>query len=316
MNSLLIANREYYFGSSIEEELYIDKTKSYLCALPHLSCISVIGEKSCDFLQGQLSCDITQVSDNTIAHGALCNLKGRIITLMDVIRCHDYQLLAPVDLFGIINKDLKTAAMLSRIQLHHSARYDVLGLVGCQSNSLLPKKYFIPHDQTMILESDFCHYKITNELSILLLPSAHSKKLCALHDMHKQLRHSLLWHYSYLKAGYFTIYPLSSAVFLPQKVSLHSLNYVNFKKGCYKGQEIIARMHFRSPAKHALRLFEIESTAPIRINDALYAPESTKVVAEVVDLCPMANNKTLIAASTLIDFTDFSRLQVSQPTPL
>lgn len=301
MKAYSIANRTYTYHSSIPDELGINSQLSYLCELPHVACLSVIGDKNQAFLQGQLSCDITHANADHYAKGALCNLQGRIKALIDVIHCHDYQLVMPADLLESVKKDFKTAAMLSRVQLHQSENYTILGLVGNPEDEAWPALYRLPEGNTFLLQKDFCCYQVAPNVYLLLLSNEKAQTLVEHYRQIHQFKGSLLWHYHYLNNGFFSIYPQTSDRFLPHKVSLQNLGYLNFKKGCYKGQEIIARMHYRAKLKNELRMFELETSAPVVLNAPLYDPDNHQEVGEIIDFCPLSEQKYLIAASILID---------------
>lgn len=303
MKSFIIADRAYTFHTSISEELQINPAKSYLCELPHLTCLSVIGEKGKDFLQGQLSCDVLEATTESFTKGALCNLQGRIKTLLDVIYCHDYQLVMPLDLLPSIERDLRLPAMLSRVKLHRSQNYQIFGIIGNPDDTLLPEAVRIPAGKSFVLREDFCCYQVSENLWMLLTTNDEAKRLLQNYHEHQQYRGSLLWHYYYLKDGLFSIYPQSSDYFLPHKVSLQKLGFLNFNKGCYKGQEVIARMHYRAKLKHELKFYEIESSETFSIKDKLYASDTHQEVGEIIDFCPLGNQTFLIAASVLIEFS-------------
>jgi tRNA-modifying protein YgfZ len=302
MNTVTILDRELSYQRDLPDELHGKEDTLYLCPLPHLSCISICGEKSLDFLQGQLSSDLRKVSADRVEHAALCNIKGRIRALVDILLCHDYQLVTPLDIIPIIQKDLKTVAMLSKIELHVSQRYLVFGLIGPSDHPTLEPAFQLDAARTVRLDHQSITYRLSPSLSILIIDKTLEQQLTAPFLKHNQLRGSLAWHYQYLKAGFFTIYPETAGQFLPHKVSLQDKGFLDFDKGCYKGQEVIARMHYKATIKHRLKHYTLSSDTAIVPGQPLVG-EDGKNIGEVVDVCPLAESQYYIVASVLKSFS-------------
>ena len=138
MNHIEIADRLYSYHGDIASELSFDKSKTYLCPLDYLNCVSLIGDNAKNFLQGQLSCDVNLVDENHYLTGLLCSLKGRIIAMMDVIHCHDYQLVIEKDITERTLSSLKNVAKLSQVQMKPSNTYRALGIINNSNHIDLP----------------------------------------------------------------------------------------------------------------------------------------------------------------------------------
>jgi hypothetical protein len=76
---------------------------------------------------------------------------------------------------------------------------------------------------------------------------------------------------------------------------------LSFNKGCYKGQEIIARTHYRAKLKHTLKLFYINTTEPLQSGQKFYDIKTHLEIGELIDYCPLENHRFLIAASMIFD---------------
>ena len=108
----LINNRTLTTIKSIEKELALQPLTNYLFDLSYLGVLAITGEKAIDFLQGQLTCDMRLVSDIKMTQGAQCNLKGRILALMDIISWKGVKLILPKDLIeSTLNSLTKTAVL-------------------------------------------------------------------------------------------------------------------------------------------------------------------------------------------------------------
>ncbi|MCC5792530.1 MAG: hypothetical protein JJT82_08000 [Legionellaceae bacterium] len=299
MNQYCIDNRPYTFTTPLAAELAIDLNKSYLCPLEHLTCLSVLGDHAEKFLQGQLSCDVSKVDAQHFVSGALCNLQGRVKLLVDVLCCHDYQLVLPKDLVDTAIADLKTAAMLSRVTLHHSPNYRVFAIVGNIQDDFIPADYRLPQGQALKADTRSCVYTLCDSVLMVLVHQQDAASLLDYYQQQQQVKGSLLFHYYALQNKKFTIYPVSSGQFLPHKISLHDLGYLSFDKGCYKGQEIIARMHYRGTIKHQLQVWEWDTEVQPMPGQALVNDQGQNI-GEIIDYCPLGDSRYYIAASVLI----------------
>ena len=102
-----------------------------LFPLPHLGAIRLDGEKAGAFLQGQVTCDIRAISPHTMRQGALCNIQGRIIALLDIIKFQaQYWLILPKDMIERTYHTLEKVALLSRVRLSCAADAQLAGVWG------------------------------------------------------------------------------------------------------------------------------------------------------------------------------------------
>lgn len=290
MSNYLIANRSYTTGRSPLAN------KTSLFDLSYLSVLSFHGEKSGEFLQGQLTCDIRQVAPDHMTPGAQCNLKGRILALPDVIYWHNYHFILPEDLLLDTINSLTKAALLSRVTLEKNEQFHIYGLhIGADASSPIPQ--LAPY--AVLIDSQCCYYAITPDCYIVLVPKTISEEFCKPFQESQLFYGSLAWHTLLLKHKRVEIYPASRGLFLPHRLDLQLGNYLSFNKGCYKGQEIIARTHYRAKLKHHLAIFEVRTSEALTVGQKIYTPEGSVEVGELIDFGPLNDNRFIIAASIL-----------------
>ncbi len=300
----LIYSRHYTAIHPLSVELhYLPKT-NYLFDLDYLSVIQVEGDKASECLQGQLSCDMRAVSDTHMQQGVMCNLKGRIMAILDVVLMTNQSiaLVVPADLSADTQASLAKAAALSRVQLHDTG-LKVYGLFVQNEEGALPfdmplpaERYDVVHNETM------CCYKIDQYFYIYIVQPTMANAISEPFITQDQYRGSLAWHALQLQHQRVEIYPESRGMFLPHRLDMHLSGHINFEKGCYKGQEIIARMHYRSTQKHKLVSFMVEIDAEPKVGVPIYAEDNETVVGEVIDYCIADNHRYIISASILINF--------------
>ena len=256
--------------------------------LSDLVLLQVEGLNPSAFLQGQLSCDVREVTADTMRPGALCSLKGRITALMDVIQWQGLGLLVSKALQPLIEKDLAAVARLSRVTLTVN---EGIFIVGLQCSHPENSPYPLPKEQYQTTYTDtYCCYALDPDLYIFI-----SKTKLTI----PSLQDSLAWHRLLLERNHPTIYPETSGQFLPQPLGLDNSKYFSFTKGCYKGQEIIARMHYRGVNKYSLQQATVRSATPLVPGGVISSTQSKQVIGEWVDVAFMGDNTYLALASVL-----------------
>lgn len=299
----LINNRALTTFNALDKELELQPGKNYLFDLTHLGVLDVLGDKAIEFLQGQLTCNVQSVSDIQIAQGAQCNLKGRILALMDIINWQGIKLVLPKDLMEASIKSLNKTAMLSRVSLKENQDLSVLGFYLQNPQDLVPDTGFFPDSlYGLSYDSQYCCYHLGEGYYIFLAQTAFAKKVTQHFAEQNQLLGSLTWHSLRLAKQQMAIYPESRGLFLPHRIDLHQTPYLSFNKGCYKGQEIIARMHYKATIKHQLAIHEIKTSERIYSGQKLLAAGSE--VGELVDFSLLDNERYLVAVSILKGFSE------------
>ena len=95
------------------------------------------------------------------------------------------------------------------------------------------------------------------------------------------------WHQHLVAHQRMRIYPETSGHFLPNRLTLEALGYVSLQKGCYKGQEIIARLHYRSQQRYALKTLTMPATTTLKPGDPYRDPTTQQLIGEVIDRAPL-----------------------------
>jgi folate-binding protein YgfZ len=297
----LIDTRSYSTFKPLPLELRYQPNRNYLFDLSYLAALSVKGENAADFLQGQLSCDIRAVAEESMRQGVLCNLKGRILAALDVLLTHQHQfsLVLPRDLSDDIQATLTKPAMFSRVQIAHES-FRVFGLYMQNNHDLKPLGISSRLSRyTVTRHENLWSYHVGDGYYVLLVEPQQVDILIEPFLNADQYRGSLAWHAFQLQRLYVEIYPSSQGVFLPHRLNMHHTGYLSFDKGCYKGQEIIARMHYRSIQKYVLVCLKVVTDSDFSVGMSLYDERGQNIVAELIDYCPLGDNMFFIAVSVL-----------------
>lgn len=314
----MIISSEYLINSRtltsfhpLAKELMLNKEKNYLFNLPNFSVLDVQGEKAADFLQGQVTCDANSVTDIQMVQGAQCNLKGRILSLLDIINWHGLKLVIPTDVLELTQTALAKTALLSRVSIDKNTSVKVFGFYLQNPKDILPPTtdYFSSELFAVAYTDNYCYYHLGNGFYIFIVKNELATDFCNAFIEHSQLLGSVTWHTLMMKHGQVTIYPESRGLFLPHRLGLHLTSQISFNKGCYKGQEIIARMHYKSTVKHELKLFTIQTDAKLYSGQKLMNLTKDAEIGEIVDYSPLGDKCYLVAISILKQAADSGILE-------
>lgn len=286
--------------NSLEFELVLNTKNNYLFDLSYLGVLEIAGDKALDFLQGQITCDLRLVSDIKMIQGIQCNLKGRILSLLDIINWDGFKLVLPKDLIESTHTSLNKTAQLSRVSIQENKKLKLYGFHLQNPGDLIPNSTFLPNDlHAQAYSSNYCYYHLGNGFYIFLIQEEMVQEFCRPFIETNQLLGSLTWHTIRLYQQQIDIYPESRGLFLPHRLGLHLGHYISFDKGCYKGQEIIARTHYKATIKHELKIYVIKSEQRIYSGQKLYSVNDDTELGELIDYSSIDNNSYLIAVSIL-----------------
>lgn len=302
MPSYQLNERDYTVHNSLAQDLCFEPELSYVFDLAHLGALEISGQNAVDFLQGQLTCDLKKVNETHMRPGGMCTLQGRLTSLLDVIAWQGHYLVMPRDLLVLSHQALAKAALFSRVSLKINEQFSYAGIYMPQkpTSEFLPTPFPASAWQVSQNEERYC-YALSNQLFVFLFRDATQKEAFLSQFPDQQHRGSLAWHYLELHLPRLTIYPSTRGLFLPHRLNLQTTDYLSFSKGCYKGQEIIARTHYRAKLKHGLRLFQITSSSPIFAGQKCYANPQKTELGEIIDYCPIDADRYLIVLSILFN---------------
>lgn len=227
-----------------------------LCALTHLGVISATGEDAANFLHNQLTNDVLGL-DATHAHLAgYCSPKGRLLATMLVCKQDDeFLLVMPRDVLPATLRRLQMFVMRSRLKLQDaSARMVLLGMAAApgQLASLPDHAWQCMRSDggTLIRMPDAAGWQRA-------LWAGNTEQAVAAWDVHSsslQPAPASLWRWTDIMAGLPQVVDATREQFVPQMINFELVGGVNFRKGCYPGQEIVARSQYLGKLKRRMLL--------------------------------------------------------------
>lgn len=268
---------------------------NYICDASELGLILVTGDDAKDFLQNQLSNDIAEIDENHFQLSSYSTPKGRMLAIFRVVQIDNgYLLICPLSLLPELLPRLLMYVVHSKVSLADaSAHFSRIAIMSHKAGVI--DQGYLPTNEGEVVQSDSLIALNLGQLDgqhrFLLLSLAVDEAIAIWKQFSEPLQPGdfVAWRLSELKAGIPVIYPETSEQFVAQMSNLNLLGGVNFKKGCYPGQEIVARMQYLGTLKRRMFLARIETDecpAPgddIVANRTEVADGSGKVVDAVLD---------------------------------
>ena len=261
-----------------------------LCDLSDQGLIRVGGEDARDFLQGQLTNDINLVDGSTGQLSALCNPKGRMLACFNIFQRDDHiYLQLPVERLEAILKRLRMFVLRSRVILQDATdELVIIGLSGDCIHKLLSEVPEGAMQQTRV--EDLSLIRMPGELPRVQLvgPPQSILAFCKQKAPEATLVNRDFWALQNIRAGLPSVYNSTAEAFIPQTLNLQLLEGISFTKGCYTGQEVIARMKYLGQLKRRMYVAHFDTDARPAPGDRLYSPSSKsgQGAGQIVDVRP------------------------------
>jgi len=213
--------------------------------------IKISGSDSELFLQNQLSNNINKLDNSKIQFNVYCQHQGKILVLFWVMRLNDYFILSfPAELSEKVTSRLQMFVIMSDVVIEDiSEQYNQIGLIN---------------------ESHSNAYSMNEGMSLLIVSSG---------EMNKEINHNDdEWKKACIDSQIPEVYLNTSEKLVPQMLNLDIDELgVSFSKGCYPGQEVVARLHYLGSAKR--RLFSFRADQEMSVGDSLFCATSKNALA-------------------------------------
>jgi len=257
---------------------------AFFCRLSHEGLLAVRGPDASKFLQGQLTCNLNYLSADTASLGARCTPKGRMLSSFRIVQQGDGYLLAMAsELLDSQLTDLQKYAAFSKSKLSdESAQWLRIGLQGGDA-VLTSLGLNLPATADSVIHVDsMLAVRLSDGRSELWAPVAQTEAVLATLTAH--LREAPLndWLLAQVRAGVGQVFGATREQLIPQMINLQALGGVSFKKGCYTGQEIVARMQYLGKLKRRLYRLSLAGDTVPAVATPLFSPVHSSSVGDVV----------------------------------
>lgn len=273
-----------------------DKPATIVVPLTQLGLVEVRGADAPAFLQGQFSNDVRAVDPARAQLSSYNSPKGRLLAVLHVLRADDTFLLElHRGVLDAVLKRLRMYVLRSKVTLAESGRA-LYGLAGPRAAEVLGAAG-LPAPAAPLACAWAGDVGVLRRLGTtprytLIAPPG--VDLGARLAAHASAGDPLDWQRLDIAAGLPTIYPQTQDRFVAQMCNLDALGGISFDKGCYTGQEVIARVHYRGAVKRHMENRRLDGPAPApgtrladgEVVDAVADPDGAGSLALVVSAPP------------------------------
>ncbi|CAG8873613.1 tRNA-modifying protein YgfZ [Pseudomonas fluorescens] len=270
---------------------------AFFCTLSHEGVLAVRGADASKFLQGQLTCNLNYLSDSRASLGARCTQKGRMQSSFRILLEGDGVALAmATELLEPQLADLKKYAVFSKSKLSDESAAWVRFGVDHGDAALVSLGLDLPAETDSVVRNDgLIAIRVSPERAELWVTAGQADaikgKLSAVlseGDLNQ-------WLLGQVRAGIGQVMPGTRELFIPQMLNLQAVGGVSFKKGCYTGQEIVARMQYLGKLKRRLYRLQLAASELPEPGTPLFSPTHGSSIGEVVLAARAGQNIELLA---------------------
>jgi len=257
--------------------------QTYFCPLDHFGSVSLAGPDAHKFLQGQITCDLDKVSRSQVQAGACCTPKGNVIANFVLLTHADTLLMhMPLSIVETVQKAMAKYIVFSNAKLKDaSANWCRFAVWGATAKACIEQAFgaapndplhSVSHADRLVWTNDkagdafvvYCHHEAKAKLITDL------EQLASLVD-------TAQWEARQINQGLVYITPDISDSYVPQMLNLQATGAVDFKKGCYTGQEIVARMQYLGKLKRHLFIGQVSSLEALQVGQQIDATKRKNV---------------------------------------
>ncbi|WP_439107808.1 CAF17-like 4Fe-4S cluster assembly/insertion protein YgfZ [Congregibacter sp.] len=228
----------------------------FACFLPDEAMIHLRGNSVPEFLQGQLTCDTRKLSDTQALMGAYCNVKGRVLSDLTVVKVSDSHVILRLrrSLAKSIAGILQRYAQFSRISVDlDDSKASIVGVY--EMEGIPSTEAIAPGSLVMNLNEGVMTLRRSSRHGELLsIDPEHPVELSS--KVNSRPEAAARWAMETLRTGHYALEQEDFEAFTPQALGYDLTGLVAFDKGCYTGQEIVARLHYKGRSKKRLLVFE------------------------------------------------------------
>mgnify|MGYP000061564958 CR=1 FL=1 len=234
---------------------------SDLVTLNQFSVLKLTGPDATSFLQGQVTCDVTLLESKSFVPGCHCNAKGKMWSTFLAFAQDDAIYLIMTKASAAISlAELNKYGVFAKAEIgDDSDNWHLYGATSAQSD-------------TIALELADQHYLVVSQQPL---------------EASTDDRH---WWKTELLSGRAHLFAETSGEYVPQMLNLQALDYISFNKGCYMGQEMVARMRYLGKNKRALYIAKLDGETALESGTDVYKAVNTnrRAAGKIINSCVTA----------------------------
>lgn len=292
-----------------QNSISIDSSPSISAAyapLPQLGVLTISGEDAQSFLQNLLTNDVNALDINQSQLSGFCNAKGRLFSVFILIRRQDYyQMVLPRSICSLLQQRLAMYVLRSKVAVTDDTEHFALfSIPNSDSNPI----------ESLMLSANKYQLLLNNSQYLCLIPKAEIDTVINTVDsLGWQVTSETSWNLASISAGLPSVVLETKEKFTPQQVNLDLVDGVSFKKGCYPGQEVVARLHYLGSPSRRMFIAHIDSGELPKAGEEVFNG-SGKVAGHIVSAEQNTDKIDLLISVKLSELD--SPLSVGQANPV
>lgn len=278
---------------------------AFYSQLDNESLLLVSGPDAATFLQGQLTCDVRAVDTGRAAPGAWCNAQGRVIADLMLVQsaAEHYLLRLRAGIAAPTAERLAKYVVFSKASVNLLDNWRVLACWGEDAaEALRPLVGALPQQRFAVASSEGAYLVQVDEagqaFELYISPDATALASALPAKLEEQSADA--WLALQIKAGLGRVEAATVEEFLPQMLNYDLCGMVSFQKGCYTGQEVIARLHYRGQAKRRTFRARAETDTAPAAGTALFTSGATQAAGYVVNAISTGDGHSSLLASVAL----------------
>ena len=255
-------------------ELAATRDGTILSDLSSNALIGVSGDDAASFLQGQLTNDVNELPADAAQWTGWCTPKGRLLATFLLMRMTNaYLLMLPAEIAAPIRKRLSMFVLRSKVKLEDVGDAWVrIGLAGPGAAAAIARRFGrAPDPMKQVRANGSAVVSLNHSRFLLLAPPADAPALWEALSHEATEAGANAWEWTSIRAGIPAVVAATQEAFVPQMANFDLIGAVSFHKGCYPGQEIVARMQYRGILKRRMALAHGEADSPPQPGESVYS---------------------------------------------
>jgi folate-binding protein YgfZ len=276
-------------------ELTAARDATIVADLSHNALIEVTGDDATAFLHGQFTNDVEGMLIGAAQWNGWCSAKGRLIASFLLLRRADsYLMMLPAEVAPDLIKRLRMYVLRSKVKLEDaSERLGRIGFAGKTAEVIVAHHFGHAPDPMRSVENEHgtC-VALDHERYVIIAPVVAAQQMFHRLEDNATPAGPEAWEWTMIRAGIPTILTATRESFVPQMANFDLIGAVNFRKGCYPGQEIVARTQYRGILKRRMALAHVAGPAPVP-GQTVFSPSfGEQAAGEVVNAAPAPGGGT------------------------
>ena len=212
--------------------------------------ITLVGEDKKSYLQGQVTCDVVSLAADQATLGSHCDAKGKMRTVFRLFHHRDgYGFIQRQSVMATQLPELKKYAVFSKVDIEQGSDV-LLGLTGSKAQAVIEREWGGEGDVRAINGGTLI--RVDAQRWLIAVTAEQAEAIAAQLAAEAQLSDSTLWDLYDIRHAIPRVDAATELEFIPQAMNLQALDAICFTKGCYTGQETVARAKYRGINKRAM----------------------------------------------------------------